>query len=135
MVNSLFTRLIPLILGWWSGLLAQAILRNVLFGAPLIASLNPMTGVAFVLFSFYMITDPATTPFKTRSQLAFGLAVAATYGALVCLHVVFGFFFALTLVSGGRGLIPHIARLSRTAFGARVPAPSPAAAIQKPVST
>ncbi len=26
-----------------------------------------MTGVAFVLFTFYMVTDPGTTPFKLRS--------------------------------------------------------------------
>jgi hypothetical protein len=63
-----------------------------------------MTGVAFVLFTFYMVTDPATTPCQSRGQLLFGSLVGVTYGALVILHVVFGFFFALTLVSLARGI-------------------------------
>jgi hypothetical protein len=63
-----------------------------------------MTGVAFVLFTFYMITDPATSPGKRSSQVAFGLAVAAAYGVLVALHAVFGLFFGLTIVCILRGL-------------------------------
>jgi hypothetical protein len=63
-----------------------------------------MTGVAFVLFTFYMVTDPATCPCMPRGQLLFGALVAATYGILVTVHVVFGFFFALTLVSLTRGI-------------------------------
>ena len=31
-----------------------------------------MTGVAFLLFTFYMVTDPATTPVTRRGQIAFG---------------------------------------------------------------
>ena len=68
------------------------------------AALNPMTGLAFVLFTFYMVTDPATTPTSTRNQIAFGAAVAIAYGLLVKMHVVFGLFFALSVVSCARGL-------------------------------
>ena len=53
-----------------------------------------MTGVAFLLFTFYMVTDPATTPSTPRGQIAFGAAVAAAYGLLMAFHVVFGLFFA-----------------------------------------
>ncbi|HKR97804.1 MAG TPA: RnfABCDGE type electron transport complex subunit D, partial [Candidatus Angelobacter sp.] len=67
-------------------------------------TLLPMTGVAFVLFTFYMVTDPATSPCTRRGQLLFGILVSATYGLLVTAHVVFGFFFALTLVSLSRGI-------------------------------
>jgi Na+-translocating ferredoxin:NAD+ oxidoreductase RnfD subunit len=82
----------------------QAVVRNFLFGAPLTSALLPMTGVAFVLFTFYMVTDPATTPCVPRGQFLFGLSVAVMYGLLVSFHVVFGFFFALTLVSLARGV-------------------------------
>jgi enediyne biosynthesis protein E5 len=133
LVNSRFTGRLPLIAGWISGFLAQAVLRNIVFGTSLISALGPMTGVAFVLFSFYMITDPATTPFETRSQVTFGLAVAAIYGLLVILHVVFGFFFALSLVSAARGLAVCIRRLN-PAVSPAVISPHAARAIQKVTS-
>jgi hypothetical protein len=135
MINLRFTGRMPLILGWWSAFFAQAVLRSFVFGTPMIAALNPMFGVAFVLFSFYMVTDPATTPFETRSQVLFGFAVGAIYGFLVYLHVVFGFFFALTIVSSGRALAQYLASLGRAAYVARVPAHTVAATIQKPAST
>jgi hypothetical protein len=119
-INLRFTKRIPLILGWWSGFLAQAALRSFVFGTPFIASLNPMTGVAFVLFSFYMITDPATTPFSTRSQLLFGLSVATAYGILILFHIAFGLFFALTLVCGTRGLAQYIGTLSPATYPERI---------------
>jgi len=103
-LNIKFTKRICVALGWAAGFFLQALFRNVLFGTPFTAALLPMTGVAFVLFTFYMVTDPATTPCQSRGQLLFGGLVAATYGILVTLHVVFGFFFALTLVSLARGI-------------------------------
>ena len=36
-----------------------------------------------VLYTNYMITDPGTTPFSRRGQIAFGLTNAAIYGLLV----------------------------------------------------
>ena len=103
-LNIRFTRRICVAIGWVGGFFLQALLRNLAFGTPLTAALLPMTGVAFVLFTFYMVTDPATSPCMPRGQLLFGALVAATYGVLVTAHVVFGFFFALTLVSLTRGI-------------------------------
>ena len=68
------------------------------------AALTPMTGVAFILFTFYMVTDPATSPVRRRSQLLFGAGVAAAYSFLVVCHVVFALFFALTIVCALRGI-------------------------------
>ena len=62
-----------------------------------------MTGVAFVLFTFYMVPDPGTTPTRPRDQVWFGAAVALTYGLLQALHVVYGLFFALAIVCCVRG--------------------------------
>jgi Na+-transporting NADH:ubiquinone oxidoreductase subunit NqrB len=94
----------PLVIGWVGGFLAQALVRSVVFGTPLIAPLVPMTGVAFWLYTNYMITDPGTTPVVARRQVVFGAATAAVYGVLVTAHVVFGFFFALVVVSAARGI-------------------------------
>jgi len=110
-LNGRFTKKLPLVAGWVGGFALQAVLRHFLFGNLLLASLNPMTGVAFLLFTFYMVTDPATTPVKPRGQLAFGAAVAAAYGTFMALHVVFGIFYSLTLVCLGRGVLIQVREL------------------------
>ena len=126
LLNFRLTRKGPLILGWLVGFAGQAMLRNLLFGTPPVAALLPMTGVAFLLFTFYMVTDPGTTPFKPRNQVVFGAAVAAVYGLLVATHVVFGLFFALTIVSVVRGLClyAHAFAERRARSKAEVPAPA-----------
>ena len=123
LLNALFTRRITLILAWLVGFAGQAVARHLLTGASLPAALAPMTGVAFVLFTFYMITDPATTPSSRRGQIAFGVGVAAAYGALVSQHVVFGMFFALTGVCCARGALLAIGARRRTPLAAAQEAP------------
>ncbi|HEV7990865.1 MAG TPA: hypothetical protein VGP25_03525 [Gemmatimonadaceae bacterium] len=103
LLNARFTHRVPVILSWLSVFVLQAIVRSVAHGTPITPALVPMTGAAFVLFTFYMVTDPATTPMERRAQLVFGAATAATYGALVWMHVVFGLFFSLALVCTARG--------------------------------
>jgi Na+-translocating ferredoxin:NAD+ oxidoreductase RnfD subunit len=103
-LNARFTRRIPLIAGWVGGFVLQAAARSAASGVRLLPALGPMTGVAFVLFTFYMVPDPGTTPVRPRHQVAFGAAVAMVYGALQVAHVVYGLFFALAIVCGVRGL-------------------------------
>jgi hypothetical protein len=102
-LNSKATGRIPLILAWVAAFAAQALLRSAIHGAPWNAGLMPMTGFAFILFTFYMITDPATTPTKTMRQMLFGAAVASVYALLMECHIVFGLFYALTVVTAVRG--------------------------------
>jgi len=105
LLNGRLTGRLPLIAAWLAGFVGQAVIRSTLTAASLPAALVPMTGVAFVLYTFYMVTDPATTPEKPRAQVAFGAAVALVYGLLMTFHVVFGLFFALTIVSVLRGVM------------------------------
>ncbi|MBO0858052.1 MAG: RnfABCDGE type electron transport complex subunit D [Chloracidobacterium sp.] len=107
-LNARFTRRLPLIAAWLSGFVTQAYLRHIFLDASLTAALMPMTGVAFILYTFYMVTDPATTPGTTRGQIIFGASVAAVYGLLMISHIVFGLFFALTIVCGVRGLLVYV---------------------------
>lgn len=115
-LNARFTRRIPLILAWVGGFAFQAIIRNLAFGTSWEGGLLPITGVAFLLFTFYMITDPGTTPTKPASQMIFGGAVALTYSVLLFFHVAYGFFFALAIVCAlrGVGLYLPAARIWRT---------------------
>lgn len=104
LLNLKLTGRYPLILAWLGGFAAQALVRAGLNGTPPVAGLMPMTGFAFILFTFYMITDPATTPARRPNQILFGCAVAALYGVFMQLHIVFGMFYALTLVTAARAL-------------------------------
>ena len=125
-LNAKFTRKIPLILGWVGGFIVQALLRGTFTETATIAALLPMSGVAFILFTFYMVTDPATTPVAPRAQAIFGAAVALTYGFLVFNHVVFGFFFALTAVTAGRGALLWIEALAQRSAPVDAGLPVPA---------
>jgi Na+-translocating ferredoxin:NAD+ oxidoreductase RnfD subunit len=121
-LNARFTHRLPLIAAWVGGFVAQAAVRSLFLDSPFGAALVPMTGVAFILYTFYMVTDPATTPAGRREQIVFGSSVAAVYGLLMVAHVVFGLFFALTIVCAVRGLGIYVAQLVRGREREEVPA-------------
>lgn len=61
-INAMLTKRIPLIVGWLGAFVIQAVLRHFIWDVAIWSALGPMSGVAFVLFTNYMITDPGTTP-------------------------------------------------------------------------
>ncbi|MFI7433707.1 enediyne biosynthesis protein [Micromonospora haikouensis] len=103
-INALLTRKVPLIVGWLGGFAIQAFLRAWIWDVALFSALAVMTGVAFVLFTNYMITDPGTTPVKPMNQFMFGSGVAMAYGVLMLFNVVYTLFFAVVVVCGIRGI-------------------------------
>jgi hypothetical protein len=133
-LNGRFTKRLPLIAGWLGGFVLQAVIRSAFFDGLLAAALAPMTGFAFVLFTFYMVPDPGTTPSRPRDQVCFGAAVAAVYGLLQVVHVVYGLFFALAITCALRGVslwaregIQSLAMLRRMPrVAVRLPAMPPA---------
>jgi hypothetical protein len=117
-LNTWYTQRIPLALSWVGAFALQAIVSSVILWyatghCPIASRLSPMTGVAFILFTFYMVTDPATTPDRTWAQIVFGASVALVYSFLVMNHVVFGLFVALVIVCVGRGLGMYLLALRR----------------------
>lgn len=113
LVHSLATGRLPLVISWLVGFLLQALLRHLTLGVPLAAPLIPMTSSAFIIFTLYMIPDPATTPLNKRAQIAFGLTVAAVYAMIQVSHQVYGLFGALVIVSLARGVWLHLADLMK----------------------
>lgn len=108
-LNTWFTRRIYLALAWVGAFALQAVVSSLILlyttgHCPLEARLSAMTGVAFILFTFYMVTDPATSPERPGAQIAFGISVAGVYSVLLGFHVVFGLFAALVIVCVARGL-------------------------------
>lgn len=107
-VHALFTGRLPLVAAWVGGFIVQGVIRAAISGAPLFLPFMPMTSAAFIIFTLYMIPDPATTPLNPARQAFFGFAVAAVYGVIQTLHLVFGLFYALLVVAAIRGLSLHV---------------------------
>ncbi|HEV7648540.1 MAG TPA: enediyne biosynthesis protein [Actinophytocola sp.] len=121
MLNAKLTGRIWLIMGWLSFFALQAILRGVLFGTAIPGALAVMTGVAFILYTNYMVTDPGTTPSKRGPQFAFGAGVAVVYGVFMIAHIAYGLFFATAIVCLIRGMFlwgVHFVNKARVRFEA-----------------
>lgn len=103
-INAILTKRVALIVGWLGGFVIQAVLRHFIWNVAIWSALGPMSGVAFVLFTNYMISDPGTTPSKGRNQFMFGSSVAMVYAVLMLFNVVYTLFFATTLVCAIRGI-------------------------------
>ncbi|NYD52510.1 Na+-translocating ferredoxin:NAD+ oxidoreductase RnfD subunit [Actinomadura luteofluorescens] len=128
MLNAKLTGKMPLILGWVGVFALQALIRTPIEGTATLSALLAMTGVAFVLFTNYMITDPGTTPVRPRNQVVFGASTALVYALLVHLHVVYGLFFALVIVCVLRGAALAIMDVrQRATAGPAAPGSEPAA--------
>ncbi|MEN3537587.1 enediyne biosynthesis protein [Microbispora sp. ZYX-F-249] len=135
MLNGKLTGRMPLIFGWVGAFALQAILRGVFFGTSIPAALAMMTGVAFILFTNYMITDPGTTPSKPGSQVAFGAGVALLYGLLTAVHISYALFFAtagVCAIRGGFFWALHFVNKARQQAQAPAPAPGPAISAHTP---
>lgn len=104
LINGILTHRTALIVGWVGGFAIQALLRHWIWGVALYSALGPMTGVAFILFTNYMITDPGTTPGKPRPQFVFGASLAVIYGILMLFNLVYTLFFATVILCAIRGL-------------------------------
>lgn len=59
--------------GFYSGLL---LLRSVYLGDPIAIPLHQMQNGAFIIFTFFMISDPKTTPDSRTGRIVFALMVA-----------------------------------------------------------
>jgi Na+-translocating ferredoxin:NAD+ oxidoreductase RnfD subunit len=119
-IHALFTGRLPLVAAWVGGFILQGVVRAKMFGTPFFVPLMPMTSAAFILFTLYMIPDPATTPLNPKRQALFGFAVAMVYAATQLLHLVFGLFFALVTVCAIRGLSLHVWDWWRKSQGAPI---------------
>ena len=107
-IHGFFTGRLPLVAAWLIGFALQGQIRALLYGFPPAVPLMPMTSAAFIVFTLYMIPDPATTPLNKWRQALFGFSVAMVYGVIQMMHLVFGLFFALITVCAVRGISLHL---------------------------
>jgi hypothetical protein len=116
-INGMLTKRMPLIVGWLGGFVIQAVVRHFIWHVAIWSALGVMSGVAFVLFTNYMISDPGTTPSKPRNQFMFGASVAAVYAVLMLFNVVYTLFFATSIVCALRGIGWWVAHLVQKRAG------------------
>jgi hypothetical protein len=108
---------------------AQALFRGLfLEGTNVLTALAPATGVAAMIFTFYMAPDPGTSPAGKYEQILFGTSISLVYMILVMCHIVFALFFALTIVCLIRGVLiwlhANLTSSSETNLQATVPVAS-----------
>jgi enediyne biosynthesis protein E5 len=102
-INATLTKRVPLIVGFLGAFVIQSLVRWWWYDVAISSALAVMTGVAFVLFTNYMITDPGTSPSKPMNQFMFGATVALSYGVLMAFNIVYTLFFATAITCGIRG--------------------------------
>jgi hypothetical protein len=129
-LNLLFTGRIPTVLAWLVTFVLLGVGRAWIRDTPLAADLVVLTGIPLVLFTFYMITDPQTSPSRLRSQILFGSGIACGYFLLLGLHVQYMMFYSVTLVCALRGLGLFALSL-RAPVTAAEPAAAPAVVSQR----
>jgi hypothetical protein len=104
-LNLLFTGRLPTVAAWLITFITLGIGRAlILQHSPVFAELVVLTGIPMVLFTFYMITDPQTSPSRLRSQIFFGAGIAFAYSVLLMLHVQYTMFYSVTAVCAIRGM-------------------------------
>ena len=104
-LNLLFTGRLPLVFSWLGVFFLQAAIRSWRMDTPFVGQISVLSGVAMVLFTLYMITDPQTSPSKLRSQIIFGSGIAVAYSFLLDFHVQYTIFYSVTIVCGIRGVL------------------------------
>lgn len=91
----------------------SALLRATYFGESFPWAFGLMTGAPFQLFTFFMLTDPRTTPQRPRSQVMFALAVVLVDFTLRQLRVPHALFMSLFYVD----IFVLLAALAGHSFG------------------
>jgi hypothetical protein len=102
-LNLLFTGRLPSIAAWLVTFIALGAGRAWLQQSAVVAELVVLTGIPMVLFTFYMITDPQTSPSRVRSQILFGAGIALAYSVLLMMHVQYTMFYSVTVICAIRG--------------------------------
>jgi len=96
---------LPMVLSFWAVFVAGAFLRSYMVHVPVIITLwAQVTSGAFMLYSFFMITDPKTSPASTGNMIIFGAAIGLADLVLQLNTAVYSLFYALAIITATRGL-------------------------------
>jgi Na+-translocating ferredoxin:NAD+ oxidoreductase RnfD subunit len=105
LLTVIYAKQVEVSVAWLAGFVVFALVRATLREVNPIFVLLPMLGPGFLLFTFHMISDPATSPRTRRYRIAFGLSLALVDAGFRFLEIPYGFFYALF---GATALLPWI---------------------------
>lgn len=84
---------------WLIGFFVFAGVRAAITGASFLITALPVLSPTFLLFTFHMISDPATSP-KTRNyRIAYGIIIAAMDALFRLYQIPYGNFYSLFIVT------------------------------------
>ncbi|SDZ40557.1 RnfABCDGE type electron transport complex subunit D [Bacillus sp. 166amftsu] len=90
---------LDIVVSYLTGFVIFALMRHYAFGAPLWAALGPLMGASLQLFSFFMITDPKSTPTTRKARIIFGLSVALIDAIFRIYNIPNSQFYALFTIA------------------------------------
>jgi Na+-translocating ferredoxin:NAD+ oxidoreductase RnfD subunit len=99
-------------------------IRTLINGHPFLAEVAPITGPMYMLFTFFMITDPKTTVKGRNAQIVVAFLVAAAECVLRLMENIHAPYYALFTV----GPIANLVEIWWTSRGAEAPKHAPAPA-------
>lgn len=91
------SKVLDLAIFWIAGFFIFAFCRHFFFGTPIYPAIGPASGAGFILFAFYMITDPRTSPSGRGARFAFCMLAAALDGYFRLKQNHYSMFWALFL--------------------------------------
>lgn len=105
-------------LSWLFGFIVFAWFRAYLDMAPLSAKIIAIFGPGFLLFTFHMISDPATAPKSQKARIAFGFSTAAIDALFRHFKLINSPIYSLFITSSIAPVIAHL-RLGTKSKGIR----------------
>ncbi|MBO8162750.1 MAG: RnfABCDGE type electron transport complex subunit D [Brevibacillus sp.] len=87
------------VISFLSGFAVFGFARHYFFDTPLWFALGPLLGASLQLFTFFMITDPKTTPNSRPARIVFAILIALVDAILRLYDVNNSLFYAVFLVA------------------------------------
>jgi Na+-translocating ferredoxin:NAD+ oxidoreductase RnfD subunit len=97
-------RRFPTILSFLGGFVAAGWIRHWIWDKSFNAIFNEFMWGGLLIFTFYMITDPKTSPNSIQGQIYFGLATAFLGQIMIQIEIHGALFLSLALICLGRFL-------------------------------
>lgn len=94
-----FAKRLYVVVSYLAGFAVFAYLRHLIFGMPILLAYGPLLGAAFQLFTFFMITDPRTSPPTWKKGVVFGIAIAFVDAIFRVNKIPNSQFYALFIVT------------------------------------
>jgi Na+-translocating ferredoxin:NAD+ oxidoreductase RnfD subunit len=105
MITVIYAKQLEVSLSWLFGFIGFAFVRAFIAHSDPLRLLLPIAGPSFLLFTFHMISDPATTPQTRFYRVGYGFLVALLDAGFRFYEIPYGMFYSLFFVCG---LMPWI---------------------------